>query len=94
MGQERHLFVIVFNDNTVTTTTESNVSRMYDLADCDSMDHVRAVYAVDQRGELVKVSVGPSRRYDEWDAATDVYYASSPIKAGNRIVGYVHYSNH
>ena len=84
-------FVIVYNDNTVRSVPESAISRMYDLADCDAMDGVRDVYAVDESGKLVPVEIGKQKRFDYWDG---IYFASSEIKAGKRVVGFVHYSDH
>lgn len=87
-------FVIVYNDGTIRAVTENIVSRMYDLADCDYMDNVRAVYALDEHAQLVPVTVHEQRKYDDFDANSQVYFASSKITAGKRIVGFVHWSDH
>jgi len=85
-------FVIVYDDDTIRAATENIISKMYDLADCDYMDNVRDIYSVDESGKLVPVEVGTQHR-DAYDAG-GVYYASAPIKAGKRTVGFVHYSDH
>ena len=84
-------FVIVLDDNTIALATERRVSNMFDLADCDAMDHVTGVYAVDEKGDLVKVHLGPQTRTNDWDA---FYYARAPIMAGTRQVGFIHLTDH
>lgn len=86
-------FVVVYNDDTLRAATESMVSKMFDLADCNAMEEVRAVYGIDATGKLVPVTVGPIVR-ERHTADDTIYYGSSPIKAGYRVVGYVHHSDH
>jgi len=86
-------FVVVYDDDTVRAVTESIVSKMYDLADCDYMDEVREVYGVDESGKLVPIRIGPQKR-DKMATEESVYFASAPIYAGKRTVGFVHYSDH
>lgn len=87
-------FVIVYDDKSVKTASEATVSRMFDLADCDAMDGVAGIYAVDDACNLVRVTVGPQTRDGNWDSEETIYFASAPVKAGKRLIGYIHYSNH
>jgi len=89
------LFVIVWDDASITTAYSRAISNMYDMADCHYMDGVKSVHAVDENGELVKVGIGPSERthVDPGDECPFVY-ASAPIMAGKRRVGTVHLTDH
>ena len=87
-------FVIVFNDDTVAAVPESRVSNMYDMADCDAMDNVRAVYAVDESGKLVPIRIGPQNRLGYVDSEYSLYYANAPIYAGKKTVGFIHLTDH
>jgi hypothetical protein len=89
------LFVIVWDDASITTANNRAISNMYDMADCDYMDGVKSVHAVDENGELVKVGIGPSERthVDPGDECPFVY-ASAPIMAGKRRVGTVNLTDH
>jgi hypothetical protein len=89
------LFVIVWDDASITTANNRAISNMYDMADCDYMDGVKSVHAVDENGELVKVGIGPSERtdVDPGDECPFVY-ATAPIMAGKRRVGTVHLTDH
>ena len=85
-------FVVMWEDGTFTTASGKRVSDMYDMADCDAMEGVKSVHAVDENGELVKVVIGPQRR-DNSDFDS-VHYATAPIMAGSRRVGTVHFTDH
>lgn len=91
---EVNKFVVVYNDDTVRAVTENIVSKMYDMADCDYMDNVRAVYGIDETGKLVPVTMGEQKRYDNYSSDEGIYYANAPLKAGKRTVGFVHFSDH
>jgi hypothetical protein len=87
-------FVIVFEDNTLALAYESRVSNMFDMADCDAMKGVAGIYAADENGDLVKVTVGPVIRTDGWELENSVSYGHAPIMAGSRQVGFVHLTDH
>jgi len=89
-------FVVVYQDDTIRAVPETVVSKMYDLADCDYMEGVRDIYSVDERGRLVPVEVGKETRDPAFgtDEGSQVYYATAPVYAGEKIVSYVHYSDH
>lgn len=78
---------------TVTSLSERAISDMYDRADCDYMDGVHDVLALDENAKLVPVEIGPQERINS-DAEFPLYYATAPIMAGKRRVGTVRYSDH
>ena len=87
-------FVIVWEDTHVSAHTEADISRMFDLADCDQMDGVAAVLAVGNDGTLRPVTTGKSRRVDS-DDEYPLYYATAPLVTDDgHTVGYVHFSDH
>ena len=87
------LFVIVWDDSTITTANNRAISNMYDMADCDYMDGVKSVHAIDENGELVKVGIGPTVRNIR-DEESPMVYGYAPIMAGKRRVGTVHLTDH
>lgn len=86
------LFVVVWDDGSITTANNRAVSNMYDMADCDHMDGVKSIHATDENCELVKIDVGPQRR-DNSDFDS-IYFATAPIMAGKRRVGTIHFTDH
>lgn len=87
-------FVVVFDDKTIALASETRVSNMFDLADCDSMDQVAGIYAADENANLVKVTVGPQTPNPDREYESQLYYGRAPIMAGKRLVGFVHLTNH
>lgn len=95
LTEERKPFVIVWENAKITHHTGSQISNMYDLSDCDRMDGVVGVYAVNENNELVKVKLGPLERDPEYDPdSPGIVYAQSPLFAGTRIAGWVHWTDH
>lgn len=86
-------FAVVWDTGFISSHTEEEISRMYDLADCDMMDGVTGIYAVDEDGKLTEVRVGPSVPVQSTEEYP-FYYAHSPIYAGTRLVGYVSHTDH
>jgi hypothetical protein len=78
----------------ISHNTVREVSNMYDLSDCDYMDDVVGVYAVDENNELVKVRLGETRRDSDPESENSLYYASSPVFAGQRQVGTINWTDH
>ena len=87
-------FVIAWKGGSISLADNTKISRMYDLSDCDYMDGVKAVYAVDEYGELVKIRVGPQERDEDPASENAVIYAYSPVYAGKRRVGTIAWSDH
>lgn len=87
-------FVVVWDDTHVSAHTEADISRMFDLVDCDSMDGITAVLAVGNDGTLRPVTTGKSYRINGEDEYP-LYYAAAPLVTDDgRTVGYVHFSDH
>jgi hypothetical protein len=71
------------------------VSRMYDLADCDYMEDVVQVLAIGNDGTLRPVTAGKSRRVDTDDESPGLYFATAPLVTDDgRRVGTVHHTDH
>ena len=87
------VFTILWDNGTVSAADGRTVSEMHDLADVDGMEGVRAVYAADQHGDLVKITIGESREINT-DEELPFRYAASPIMAGARQVGAVIFTDH
>lgn len=89
-------FVVVWDNGTMSVKTGPEVSHMYDLSDCDYMDGVKAVYAVNENSELVPVTLGKLDRDPDYnpDSGGSIVYAYSAIMAGTKRVGTVHWSDH
>jgi hypothetical protein len=88
---QKEQFVVVFNDNSVAIRDNREISRMYDLSDCDYMDDVAGVYALNESRDLVKVRLG--KLIDDRDPGT-IAYGRSQLFAGSRPVGMVHWTDH
>lgn len=88
-------FVAVYDDDSVRTMTEKEVSQIHDMADCQHPGELglRDIYAVDNTGKLVPIRVGPITRHGYGDE-NNIYYGTSPIFAGTRTVGFVHHTDH
>lgn len=90
-------FIVVWKNGTLGALNGRQVSHMYDLSDCDQMDEVAAVYAVNEDNELVKVVLGDLTRdgdYDPDSRSGSIVYAYSAIMAGTKRVGTVHWTDH
>lgn len=87
-------FVVVYDNGAVSVKTNDEVSHMYDLSDCDYMEGVAGVYAVNESNELVKVRLGALTRHDSDLDNSTIVYASSDILAGSRRVGSVAWTDH
>lgn len=87
------VFVVLWHDGNVTTTNNSWVSEAYDMADCDYMEGVKQIFAVNEKCELVPITVGESHPINQ-DQEEPFRYASAPIMAGERQVGCVTLTDH
>lgn len=87
-------FVVQYDDGSLAAKSASEVSYMHDMADCDGMEEVRAIYATDEKGQLVPIQVGPQARDEGFPEDSPVYYASAPVFAGQRLISHVHFSGH
>jgi hypothetical protein len=85
-------FVILWDNGSLSTADDRQISHMYDLSDCDSMEGVKAVYAVSDECELVPVTLGETRR--ENSDGDSIVWGYSPVLAGKRVVSHVHWSSH
>lgn len=88
-----NLFVILYEDGTVTSVNGTQVSNVFDMADCDSMEGVNSIYAANENNELVQISVGEFERDNDAEEYA-VVYGYSPIYAGSKRVGTIHHSDH
>lgn len=88
-------FVAVYDDDSLHTLTERDVSEIYDLADMQDPREIglREIYAVDSHGKLVPIRVGKLTLHGYGDEY-GIYYGTSPIFAGTRTVGFVHHTDH
>lgn len=86
-------FVLLYEDGVIAHTDEQTISRMYDLADCDAMEGIKAVFSVDQTGNLIAIRIGKSKKINQ-DQEYPFRYAQSPVYAGMRIVGYITHTDH
>ena len=94
VSNEDKIFVVVWDDGHVSVHGESDVSQMYDRADCDQMDGVTEVLAVGTDGKLQPVKVGESRKINT-DEEMPFRYASAVITTTDgRVVGRVVYTDH
>lgn len=89
-------FILVWEHGILSTMDEGQISRMYDMADCDTMESIVGVYAVNEENKLVEVVVGTLQRYQADTDPNDYlfYYGYSAIYAGSRRVGTIHYTDH
>lgn len=72
-------------------TTEAQISRAYDLRDCEP--EVPEYLYCDEDGELYPVTIGPQSRLDT-DEEVPFVYAVSAIVANGKVVGHVMYTDH
>lgn len=86
-------FVVVWDDGRVTSSNNSWVSEAYDMADCDYMDGVKSIHAVNEKCELVKITLGDQHRINT-DDENPFRFAAAPIMAGKRRVGRVTFTDH
>lgn len=86
-------FVVTWADGHVSVKSEKDVSRMYDLADCDAMEDVTGVYALNQDGELVRITLGTMKADAGFPEETFIY-GYTPLYAGERLAGYVSWTDH
>lgn len=89
-----HPFVVQWADGSVTSMTEEDVSRMYDLADCGHMDEIRTVLAANEKGALVPVTCGPLQHDPDYPECGGIVYATAVLMAGARQAGIVHFTDH
>lgn len=87
-------FILVWKHGILSTMDEGQFSRMYDMADCDTMDNVIGVYAVNEENKLVEIKVGALQRYEDDLDESPFYYGVSAVYAGSRRVGTIHYTDH
>lgn len=88
-------FVVVWDNGHMAIKNHAEVSHMYDLSDCDYMDGVAGVYAVNEKNELVKVTLGKLERDADYDPeGSTMVYAYTAIFAGSRRVGSVAWTDH
>lgn len=87
-------FLIEWDDGSFSTATEARVSEMFDMADCNYMDHVEHVLAVGNDGKFHPVHTANFQHTgDEWD--TSFWYGSADlVTEDGKTVGTVHYSDH
>src|SRR5512146_3314278 len=93
-AQAEPQFVILWETGAMTLEKGQYISRMYDLADCDSMEGVKDVLVVNAAGELVPVTVDPHRWRDTDADERSIVYAYSAIMAGKCRVGTVAWTDH
>jgi hypothetical protein len=88
-------FVILYDTGELHLASGTDVSTMYDLADCDLMDGVKAILAVDEDGDLVPVTTGKQEFATAGDEAENsLVWAYTPIMAGTRRVGTIAHTDH
>jgi hypothetical protein len=73
-------------------TTEADVSRAYDLADCNDGEIPVFLYQ-DDDGTLYPIAVSKSKRVNT-DEEAPFHYASAEIFANGKAVGHVRYTDH
>lgn len=88
-------FVIQYMDGSLAARMEREISYMYDMADCDAMEDVRAIWATGGTDDrLQPVHVGPQSRINT-DEEDPFYYATAPLLTDDdTIVGYVTFTDH
>lgn len=87
-------FVVVFDDGTLTLWTESDLSYHWDMADCDGMDGIKAVYAVGNDGTLQQVKAGESEPINQ-HREQPFYFARFPVLTSDgKPVGWVTSTDH
>jgi hypothetical protein len=86
-------FLVTWDDGHLSLHDAQWVSELYDFADCDGLEGVKSVQALDENQLLVPIRLGEQRRDNSWSEFL-VYYATVPIFAGQRRVGTVHLSDH
>lgn len=78
----------------ISLATEAEVSRMIDMADCDSMEGVAGIWAAGKDGTLQLCHTGELQRDPAWPEES-IFYGHSPVRTSDgRIVGYVAHSDH
>lgn len=88
-------FVVVYDNGTMAAKSNREVSHMYDLSDCDSMEGVAGVYSLNEKNELVKVRLGKLTRDTDYDPeGSSIVFAYSDILADARRVGTVAWTAH
>lgn len=89
-------FIVIWENGRTTLNSNDEISHMFDLADCNACDGVVAVYAVNDKNELVKIRLGQIDRDPDYDpeSGDTRIYAQSPIFATNRRVGTVYWTDH
>jgi len=77
-----------------STATESDVSRMIDMADCDQADGLVRIEAPGRGGKLREVRVGKTSQINR-DQEYPLYYGQAPlITEDGLLVGYVTFTDH
>jgi hypothetical protein len=95
---KKNNFVIVWEDTdgdwNLSLASAGEVSDLYDMADCNSMENVKDILAVDPDSlKLVPVRIG-SQTPINTDQENPFRYASSPLLAGNKQVGTITWTDH
>lgn len=88
-------FILVWNNGLISTLDASQLSHMLDLADCDAAEGVKAIYALNENKELVKIRLGDVSRDPDWHAdSSTMVYATMQVFAGSKLVSHVHMTDH